>query len=114
MKLKNYCIALSVLGIVACQDKKEKVEEPVSAKVHANELAQQFLITDGHIDLPYKLAEEGFMVKGQIPNLSGEIDGNFDFAKSMKGGLNAPFMSIYIPARYQEAGGAKYFADSIS
>ncbi len=30
-----------------------------------------------------------------------------------EGGLDAPFMSIYIPAGYQERGGAKDFADSL-
>ena len=32
---------------------------------------------------------------------------------SKKGGLDAPFMSIYIPASYQEEGGAKSLADSL-
>ncbi|KXJ04523.1 Dipeptidase 2, partial [Exaiptasia diaphana] len=39
--------------------------------------------------------------------------GDFDFVRAREGGLDAPFMSIYIPAEYQETGGAKDFADSL-
>jgi membrane dipeptidase len=39
--------------------------------------------------------------------------GNFDYPRAKEGGLDAPFMSIYIPASYQEKGGAKVFADSL-
>lgn len=114
MNLKNNCAILSLLVMVACQEKKETVEAPISPTEHAAELAEKFIITDGHIDLPYKLAEEGYMAKGEIPDLSGEIEGNFDFVKSKKGGLNVPFMSIYLPARLQNSKGAsKQLADSL-
>ncbi|MFY0625287.1 MAG: dipeptidase [Reichenbachiella sp.] len=77
-------------------------------------LSQKFIITDGHIDLPYKLAEEGYMRAGNIPDLSQEIEGNFDFGKAKKGGLNAPFMSIFLPSKLQRKNGAsKALADSL-
>ncbi|MCB0636875.1 MAG: dipeptidase, partial [Lewinella sp.] len=40
-------------------------------------------------------------------------DGDFDYERAKAGGLDAPFMSIYIPSRYQETGGAKELADSL-
>ncbi|MTI19594.1 membrane dipeptidase, partial [Fulvivirga sp. RKSG066] len=40
-------------------------------------------------------------------------DGDFDYERAVEGGLDAPFMSIYIPARYQETGGAKEIADTL-
>ena len=46
--------------------------------------------------------------------------GDFDYVRSKKGGLDAPFMSIYIPSRYQKKndqgellGGGKDLADSL-
>ncbi|MEO1384652.1 MAG: dipeptidase, partial [Bacteroidota bacterium] len=40
--------------------------------------------------------------------------GNFDFERARKGGLDAPFMSIYIPAALQKTPGAsKQLADSL-
>ena len=39
--------------------------------------------------------------------------GDFDYVRAKKGGLDAPFMSIFIPARYQKIGGAKLLADSL-
>ncbi len=43
-------------------------------------------------------------------------EGDFDYVRAKKGGLDAPFMSIYIPASYQSDGepeSAKVFADSL-
>ena len=39
--------------------------------------------------------------------------GDFDYPRAVTGGLNAPFMSIYIPARHQESGDAKEVADKL-
>jgi membrane dipeptidase len=39
--------------------------------------------------------------------------GDFDYPRAKRGGLAAPFMSIYIPAAYQEMGGARAKADSL-
>lgn len=72
----------------------------------AQELAQRLIITDGHIDLPYRLQE-------YMEDISRETIGDFDYPKAKAGGLNAPFMSIYIPAKYQKEGGAKVFADNL-
>ena len=68
----------------------------------ANQLAQKFIITDGHIDTPWR------MHKGGYEDLSVRTKGgDFDYIRAKKGGLDVPFMSIYVPATYQVTGGAK-------
>lgn len=80
---------------------------------YADSLAHAFIMVDGHVDLPYRMEVKGFMLKKQVEDVSVATEGNFDAPKAKKGGLDAPFMSIYIPARYQQTGGAKAFADSL-
>jgi len=80
----------------------------------AEELAHRFIITDGHIDLPYRLTVRNFRLTKEFIGIPIETDdGDFDYLRAKKGGLDAPFMSIFIPSRYQETGGAKAFADSL-
>ena len=79
----------------------------------AQQLAQQFIITDGHIDLPFRMKIANFRLQKEWIDVTEDTDGDFDYVKAKEGGLNAPFMSIYVPASYQETGGAKVFADSL-
>ena len=79
----------------------------------AQELAQRFIITDGHIDLPFRMKIANFRLQKEWIDVTEDTDGDFDYVKAQAGGLNAPFMSIYVPASYQETGGAKVFADSL-
>ncbi|MEE8587540.1 MAG: dipeptidase, partial [Acidobacteriota bacterium] len=39
--------------------------------------------------------------------------GDFDYPRAREGGLDTAFMSIYVPAAYQETGGAKEYADRL-
>ncbi len=75
---------------------------------HAHRLAQEHLIIDGHIDVPYRMST-------YTEDISQEtVGGDFDHPKAMAGGLNAPFMSIYIPSSRQDIpGSAKLLADSL-
>ncbi|MEZ4988360.1 MAG: dipeptidase [Saprospiraceae bacterium] len=83
-------------------------------KRQADRLAHQYIITDGHVDLPYRLRIQNFRpVKEYLGIPIKTKDGDFDYERARKGGLDAPFMSIYIPASYQETGGAKALADSL-
>jgi membrane dipeptidase len=81
--------------------------ESVLSEDRARELAQELIITVGHFDVPYRLNElmedVGFRTE----------QGDFDFVRAREGGLDAPFMSIYVPASYQENGGAKAFAEKM-
>lgn len=80
---------------------------------YAESLARKFIMIDGHVDLPYRMKKKGFMITKTVEDVSVETTGNFDYPKSKRGGLDAPFMSIYVPSSYQVDGGAKYFADSL-
>src|SRR5688500_5458714 len=73
----------------------------------ANELAHSYIITDGHIDLPYRL-------RNKMEDVSQKTaGGEFDYVRAKEGGLDAPFMSIYVSSSYQKSGGAKALADSL-
>jgi membrane dipeptidase len=66
----------------------------------ADELAHKFIITDGHVDLPERLKGIKFTMDS-INTIVSTKKGDFDFERAKKGGLSAPFMSIYIPSSYQ-------------
>jgi membrane dipeptidase len=71
-------------------------------KAHAVELAQKLIIVDGHIDLPYLLTEKKYQVGvHSIDTIVSTGKGEFDHTRAVAGGLDAPFMSIYIPLSYQ-------------
>ena len=82
-------------------------------RTKADELAQEFIITDGHVDLPYRLRVQNFRLEREYLGIPVETDkGDFDYVRAKKGGLDAPFMSIFIPAS-REDNGAKALADSL-
>lgn len=81
--------------------------------IKSKKLANKFIIVDGHIDLPHRLKKGGYLKKDEILDITENTDGDFDYPKSKRGGLDAPFMSIYIPVEFQESGGAKKLADSL-
>lgn len=115
--MRNFLLILfTTLVIFSCTtttstDDKEQTTDELKAKADA--LAKKFIIADGHVDLPFRMQVKGFMLKKEVEDVSVETSGNFDYPKAKKGGLDAPFMSIYIPAKYQKIGGAKEFADSL-
>lgn len=77
----------------------------------AQKLAHNMIITDGHVDLPYRLTVQNFRLEKEFLGIPIETDkGDFDYVRAKEGGLDAPFMSIYIPSRYQKEGGAKELA----
>ncbi len=87
--------------LFACGDQpaesSERTDEELRA--HARELAEKFLITDGHVDLPYRLKVKNFRLDKEYLGIPIETDeGDFDHVRAVEGGLDAPFMSIYIPA----------------
>ena len=87
-------------------------DEALKAKAAA--LAQKYIITDGHVDLPYRLQVKNFRLTKELVGIPiSTKEGDFDYERAKEGGLDAPFMSIYIPASYQKDGGAKEFADSL-
>ncbi len=83
----------------------EAMAEDLGAR--ADRLAQDLLIVDTHVDYPYRQRE----IPADISERTE--DRHFDYVRAKEGGLNVPFMSIYIPSSYQESGGAKELADEL-
>ncbi|MGB3564611.1 MAG: dipeptidase [Thermoanaerobaculia bacterium] len=95
-----------VVGFVGCRGSEEP---PVveNREARSEQLAQEFVIVDTHVDVPYRLMEE-------MEDISVRTKGgDFDYPRAVAGGLNAPFMSIFVPASYQETGGAREYAEQL-
>ena len=73
------------------------------------------IILDGHIDLPDLLKEKKYRAGIDSPDtLISTGKGEFDYTRAKQGGLDAPFMSIYIPIEYQDKpDNGKALADSL-
>ena len=103
MKLyKSFLIVLSTLLIMNCNSNND---EQLMEK--AKELSQKFIITDGHIDTPWRMHKWGY------EDISKRSPGDFDYVRAKEGGLDVPFMAIYVPATYQVTGGAKEKAEEL-
>lgn len=72
----------------------------------ADRLAHEFIITDGHVDIPYRLHSRWEDISGRTKG------GDFDYVRAKAGGLDVPFMSIYVPSE-TEHNGAKALADTL-
>ncbi|MBK5910761.1 peptidase M19 [Rhodothalassium salexigens] len=77
------------------------------ASDRARALAQTAIIVDGHVDMPYRVQVSGADVGEAVPAH------DFDFPRAKAGGLDAPFMSIYVGAAFQGTGGARAEADRL-
>ena len=96
-------IAASVLAVItgcatagqAATNVSEQAEYTASDK--AEKLAKQYLLIDTHIDVPYRIHDKWEDVT------EATAEGDFDYPRAVEGGLDAPFMSIYIPASYEES-----------
>ena len=74
------------------------------------ELAQKFIIVDTHVDIPYRLSATWEDISQRTEK------GDFDYVRAKQGGLDAPFMSIYVPSSREvnfKSLGAKSLADSL-
>ncbi len=105
--------AVLAAALVACQREPETLSGPVAVELSAEELqaraetlAHELLIVDTHVDVPYRLEEEWEDVSERTAK------GDFDYPRAVAGGLDAPFMSIYVPAEF-EGNGAKAVADRL-
>lgn len=99
--MKNFLTAsLCVLALAMTSAVAQ--DEPITTGAEA---AQAFIIVDGHVDAPTTIVEDG----ADIATGEKTVDFSYDMAKA--GGLDAPFMSIYVAANYEEKGGAKARAD---
>jgi len=101
--------AALVLSGCVTKEPTEKSVAKVTQKLQsigALDLSARTLIVDTHIDVPYRLYK-------QAEDVSQPAGGDFDFPRAQIGGLNAAFMSIYIPATVDAEGGAGKLADGL-
>lgn len=102
-KIFQHLFLIVPVFMSGCEEKKSVSQMSDEERlVYAQELAQRFIITDGHIDLPDVLLTKGFQVGvTSTDTILHTGKGEFDYERAKKGGLNAPFMSIYIPIGHQ-------------
>ncbi|WP_416306024.1 dipeptidase [Neptunicella sp. SCSIO 80796] len=98
--MKKTLLALCVLGVCSSAVANTPSEKAI-------QIAQDNMIIDTHIDVPYRVN------KGWEDVTQATDKGDFDYPRAVKGGLNAPFMSIYIPATYEKSGGGDELADKL-
>lgn len=112
--------AVFFLGIIACLASCSGNDQPTTSsnidlRKKADSLAHAFILIDTHVDVPYRLQHHHFKAEGAyLDELTTAPEGDFDYERAQQGGLNAPFMSIYIPSRYQlQDDMGKLLADSL-
>jgi len=121
MKFTPLILLLSLLLVGCSKPTGQETNEtaPVlteeQLREQADSLAQALIIADTHVDLPYRLVEQKIKPTGDGLNvILSTREGDFDYERARKGGLDAPFMSIYIPASYQNKPDfGKALADSL-
>ena len=102
--MKHLFIIFLFLILQSCSESK--------ISLNADEIAQDSLILDSHIDVPYRLWSQH--LEGlEIDDISGPTNGDFDFIRARKGGLNVPFFSIYLPASTEEDGTSHKMANDL-
>ncbi|MCY4014781.1 MAG: dipeptidase [Gammaproteobacteria bacterium] len=93
------CLAIAAAALLAsCSGDDDE---------RGQELAQQLLIVDTHIDAPYRLFRETADLGIGVP------EREFDYPRARLGGLDVAFMSIYTPARSAEVGESRQVADRL-
>jgi len=115
MRFASLLTGIATVALIACQERKTATASDEALRTQARELAEKFILVDTHIDLPERLQEIHFELKPEnLGVLTNDKPGDFDFERARKGGLDAPFMSIYIPSRYQKLPDqGKNLADSL-
>ena len=113
--MKLFLFLLCITTLACAPSKKAIMQADHNMYQYAVELAHRFIITDGHVDLPYRLKVKNFRLDREYLGITvSTTDGDFDYERAKQGGLDAPFMSIYIPSSYQnDPASAKVLADTL-
>ncbi|HYG17413.1 MAG TPA: dipeptidase [Ohtaekwangia sp.] len=111
----RYSFLLTILLMTLSFEASYAQDPNNKLKLQAKALADQFIIVDGHVDLPYRLRIKRFRLERQYLGIPVKSDeGDFDYERARRGGLDAPFMSIYIPSSFQQTPDkGKALADSL-
>ncbi len=100
----NMYVALATLSCALLASCGEAPQDPAAK---AMQLAQSNIIVDTHIDVPYRIIESHEDVTVATEK------GDFDYPRAKAGGLNAPFMSVYVPAEMEATGEAYAHANKL-
>ena len=113
MNFRRIAVLAISINLAACGP-SEQADQPEGQNAatedvatHAMRLAQDSIIIDTHIDVPYRLYDSWEDVSVATEG------GDFDYPRAVAGGLNAPFMSIYTPAGLEAEGRSKEVADEL-
>ena len=92
------------------EERAREAAKELEAEMPPEEMAERLLVVDTHIDVPYRLGQQG-----EHPDDVSRrtARGDFDAVRARAGGLDVAWMSIYVPASYQKGDGAKTFADGL-
>lgn len=92
----NYRGLVLIASLLLLGCKEEEKTETTFQK--AMRIAQENILVDGHVDIPYRL----YAKMEDISTLTK--GGDYDYQRSKLGGLDAPFMSVYVGASHQAEG----------
>jgi membrane dipeptidase len=98
MKFLTLCLILLLPFAPAPAHAQDAEPEFAAAAAAAT---RNYLLIDTHVDVPYRLEEKWSDVTARTE------DGDFDYERARRGGLDIPFMSIYTPGA-SEAQGTSY------
>ena len=93
-RIQTLLLCLVGVGFSGCRAE----HSDASLAETAAEIAQNHILVDSHIDVPYRLEEKWSDVTGRTQ------DGDFDYERARRGGLDIAFMSIYTPAESEAEG----------
>ena len=106
IKIIPWIIIVMAALIIGCQQQAKTMTD-AEMKKKANEIAQKYMIVDTHQDVPYRLEKK-------MEDISQRTEkGEFDYPRARQGGLDVVFMAVYVPAEYEDKGGAMDFAEHI-
>ena len=94
---------LAVVALGAGAVLAQNPSDPLWQK--ALEIHRRAIVVDSHIDLPTRILEEGVDIGKRLP------DGHTDIPRMKEGGLDVPFLAIYVSKDYAEKGGARRALD---
>ena len=104
MTCNSCALALALVLLTACGGHSPT---PVDLAAEAERIANESIIVDTHIDVPYRLI-------GSDEDVGKATEsGDFDYLRAREGGLNAAFMSIYTPAGLEAEGGSRAKAEKL-
>ncbi len=107
MRIITCLILFLSLLVAACGPSADDARPARDFAAEAHRIAESSIIVDTHIDVPYRLQNE------QVDISAATEGGDFDYPRAKRGGLNAPFMSIYTAAALEAEGQSRTTAEAL-